>query len=72
MKYQVGITIHNSFEVEADSEAEAEYLVREFTSRKLLEDSDFKVTYNDKITEERLYENFQEQLDITKFVKDNE
>ena len=52
MKYQVGITIHNSFEVEADSEAEAEYLVREFTSRKILEDSDFKVTYNDKITEE--------------------
>ena len=52
MKYQVGITIYNSFQVEADNKAEAEYLVREYSNRQILDDSDFNITYNDKITEE--------------------
>jgi len=74
MRYQVGIKIYNSFDVEADSEEQAEEIVRDFDVYKTLEDADYNITYTDKIihTDEFLYENFQEQLDITKFVKDNE
>ena len=74
MRYQVGIKIYNSFDVEADSEEQAEEIVRDFDVYKTLEDADYNITYTDKVTneDEFLYENFQEQLDITKFVKDNE
>ena len=52
MRYQVGITIHNSFEVEADSKEEAENKVREFSDSQILDDSDFNVTYTDEINED--------------------
>tara|TARA_Y100000401_G_scaffold6967_1_gene4786 strand:+ start:483 stop:644 length:162 start_codon:yes stop_codon:yes gene_type:complete len=52
MRYQVGITIHNSFEVEADSKEQAEDKVREYTDDKILGDSDFTVTYTDEIKDE--------------------
>ena len=47
MKYQVGITIYNSFEVEADSEEDAEYKVRELDVYKTLDDCDYNITYVD-------------------------
>lgn len=49
MKYQVGITIYNSFEVEADSEEEAEEIVRELSIESTLRDSDYNITYVDEI-----------------------
>jgi hypothetical protein len=48
MRYQVGITICNCFEVEADNKEEAEQLVRDYTDRQILDDSDFKVAYVEK------------------------
>ena len=51
MRYQIGITIYNTFEVEADSKEEAEYKVREYTDDRILGDSDFNVTYTDEINE---------------------
>ena len=49
MKYQVGIKIYNSFEVEADSEEEAEQRVRELDVYETLDDCDFNITYVDQI-----------------------
>lgn len=49
MKYQVGIKIYNSFEVEADSEEEAEEIVRELSIESTLRDSDYNITYIDEI-----------------------
>ena len=49
MKYQVGVKIFNSFEVEADSEEEAEQKVRELDVYKTLMDCDFNITYVDEI-----------------------
>lgn len=49
MKYQVGITIYNTFEVEADSKDIAEYKVREYCSDAIQDDCDFNVTYADEI-----------------------
>ena len=49
MKYQVGIKIYNSFEVEANSEEEAEEIVRELSIESTLRDSDYNITYVDKI-----------------------
>ena len=49
MKYQVGVKIFNSFEVEADSEEEAEQKVRELDVYKTLMDCDFNITYVDKV-----------------------
>ena len=51
MKYQVGIKIFNSFEVEANSEEEAEEKVRELDVYKTLMDCDYNITYVDKITD---------------------
>ena len=51
MKYQVGVKIFNSFEVEADSEEEAEQKVRELDVYKTLMDCDFNITYVDQIKE---------------------
>lgn len=51
MKYQVGVKIFNSFEVEADSEEEAEEKVRELDVYKTLMDCDFNICYVDKIKE---------------------
>ena len=51
MKYQVGITIYNSFEIEADSEEEAEELARELDVYQTLDDADYNITYVDEIKE---------------------
>ena len=48
-KYQVGIQIYNSFEVEANSEKEAEEIVRELSIESTLRDSDYTITYVDEI-----------------------
>ena len=49
MKYRVGIKIYNSFEIEANSEEEAEEKVRELDVYQTLDDCDFNITYVDKI-----------------------
>ncbi len=49
MRYQVGIKIYNSFIVEADSEEEAEEIVRELSIESTLRDSDYNITYVDKV-----------------------
>ena len=49
MKYQVGVKIYNSFEIEADSEEEAEQKVRELDVYETLDDCDFNITYVDQI-----------------------
>ena len=49
MKYQVGVKIFNSFEVEADSEEEAEQKVRELDVYKTLMDCDYNITYVDEV-----------------------
>tara|TARA_R110000782_G_scaffold141181_1_gene233927 strand:+ start:3341 stop:3625 length:285 start_codon:yes stop_codon:yes gene_type:complete len=53
-KYQVGVKIFNTFEVEANSEEEAEEKVRKFLPvkemlYKTLMDCDFNITYVDEI-----------------------
>ena len=49
MKYQVGVKIYNSFEVEADSEEEAEEKVRELDVYATLNECDFNICYVDEI-----------------------
>ena len=49
MFYQVGIKIYNSFEVEADSEEEAEEKVRELDVYATLNECDFNITYVEKV-----------------------
>jgi len=51
MKYMVGVTINNCFEVEADSVEDAEMQVREMDLYDTFSDSDYNITYVDKITE---------------------
>ena len=48
-KYQVGVKIYNSFQVEANSEEEAEEKVRELVVYKTLMDCDFNITHVDEI-----------------------
>ena len=49
MKYQVGIKIYNSFEVEANSKEEAEEKVRELDVYQTLGDCDYNITYVDEV-----------------------
>ena len=60
MKYQVGVKIYNSFEVEADSEEDAETQVREMDLYDTFEACDYEICYVDKVKElsdsEALYE----------------
>ena len=49
MRYQIGITIYNTFEVEADSEEEAQNKVRDYCNDAILNDCDFNVIYADEI-----------------------
>ena len=49
MKYIVYITIHNSFDVEAKSEEEAEQKVRELGVYETLQDCDFNITEVEKL-----------------------
>ena len=51
MKYQVGVKIYNSFEVEANSEEEAEEKVRELDVYATLRECDFNICYVDEIKE---------------------
>jgi len=44
-KYYVGLTIHNVFEVEADSEIEAEEKVRDLSIKDTLDHADYNITY---------------------------
>jgi hypothetical protein len=46
-KYQVGVTIHNSFVVDALNEEEAELKVRELDVHDTLKDCDFNIGYVD-------------------------
>ena len=50
-KYYVGLTIHNTFEIEADSEYEAEKKVRDLSLEDTLDDADCNITYVDRIGE---------------------
>jgi len=54
MKYQVGVKIYNSFEVEADSEEEAEQKVRELDVYATLKECDFNICYIDEIKERNI------------------
>jgi predicted metal-dependent TIM-barrel fold hydrolase len=47
-EYYVGITIYNSYCVTAESEEEAEDIVRDMDDAKLLDNSDFNVNYIDE------------------------
>ena len=47
-KYLVGVTIYNSFEVEADSPREARSVVSDMDNDEILQDSDFNITYADE------------------------
>ena len=48
-KYYVGLTIYNTFEIEADSEYEAEEKVRDLSLEDTLDDADYNITYVEKI-----------------------
>lgn len=50
--YQVGIKIYNSFDVEAETEEDAERIIRELDCFKVLDDCDFNITYVEKESEE--------------------
>jgi len=50
MIYLVGVTVHNTFEVEASSIEQAEQQILELNSCDILNDADFNVTYVDKLT----------------------
>ena len=48
-KYKVGVKIYNSFEVEAESEEDAEMQVRELDVYRTLMDCDFNITHVDEV-----------------------
>ena len=52
MKYQIGITIYNTFEVEADSKEGAQNKVRDYCNDAILNDCDFNISYSDEIKDE--------------------
>ena len=49
MKYKVEVTIYNSFEIEAETQGEAEQLARELDCFETLRDCDFNVTHSEKV-----------------------
>ena len=51
MKYKVYISVYNSFEVEADNEAEAEQKVRELDVHATLNDCDYNIAEVEKLEE---------------------
>jgi hypothetical protein len=51
MKYYVGITIHNTFEIEAETAAEARTQVSDMSNKEILLESDFNITYADEVSE---------------------
>jgi len=48
-KYKVGVKIYNSFEVEADSEEDAEMKVREMDLYDTFEHCDYNICYVDEV-----------------------
>ena len=50
-KYYIGVSILNCYEVDAKNEEEAEEIVRNYSHKELLDDSDFNVNYIDEIKE---------------------
>ena len=50
-KYYIGVSILNCYEVDARDQEEAEEIVRNYSHKELLEDSDFNVNYIDEIKE---------------------
>jgi len=50
-KYYIGVSILNVYEVEAKNEEQAEEIVRNYSNKELLDDSDFNVNYIDEIKE---------------------
>ena len=61
-KYQVGVKIYNSFEVEANSEEEAEEKVRELDVYKTLMDCDFNITHVDEIKERNIHRESRQEM----------
>lgn len=62
MKYQVGVKIYNSFEVEADSKEEAEEKVRELDVYATLKECDFNICYVDEIKTKSIVDGMVEDL----------
>ena len=48
-KYYVGLTIYNTFEVEADNEDQAEEKVRDLSLEDTLYDCDYNITYVEEL-----------------------
>ena len=48
-KYDVSITIYNSFEVEADSKEQAEEIVRELSVHETLDCADYNINYVEEL-----------------------
>ena len=48
-QYYVGLTIHNTFEVEADSQFEAEEKVRDLSIHATLDEADYNITYVEEL-----------------------
>mgnify|MGYP000090529803 CR=1 FL=1 len=48
-KYDVSITIYNSFEVEADSKEQAEEIVRELSVHDTLDCADYNINYVEEL-----------------------
>jgi len=48
-KYYVGLTIYNTFEVEADSEEQAEQIVRELSVYDTLDCADYNINYVEEL-----------------------
>jgi hypothetical protein len=62
MKYKVGVKIYNSFEVEADSEEEAEEKVRELDVYATLRECDLNICYVDEVKEKSIVDGMVEDL----------
>ena len=50
-KYYVGLTIHNTFEVEAESEEEAEEKVLGLSLEDTLDGAEYNITYVEELKE---------------------
>ena len=48
-KYYVGLTIQNTFEIDADSEFEAEEKVRDLSVYATVDEAEYTITYVDEI-----------------------
>ena len=51
-KYHVGLTIYNTFEVEASSREDAEEKVRNLSMEDTLDYADYEIVYVDELKEE--------------------